>query len=187
MGSDGEASDGQPDVNFRQCLSCDNRFVPIRNSHRCCSAACNATKPKPSQSTGPPRSTKRSLPTSPSSDTPTFSKKGKTDLQQFIEENSAAAIDDLTKEELATRLFTAVGFLTDFPTSSVESLEDKVKTLSASLDSKETRILDLEEEIVQIKVSFADSILKLNLSTSPPPPSVQFRAFLCVCSSWPAY
>jgi hypothetical protein len=174
MGSDGEASDGQPDVNFRQCLSCDNRF------------ACNAAKPKLSQSTGPSRSSKRSLALSPGSDVPALSKKGKTDLQVFLEENSASAIDDLTKEELATRLFTAVGFLTDFPTSSVEALEAKVQTLSASLDTKETRILDLEEEIVNIKVSFADSILKLNLSSSPPP-SALFRAFLCVCSSWPAY
>jgi hypothetical protein len=169
MGSDGEASDGQPNNNFRNCLSCDKRFAARHNSHRCCSAACNAAKPKLSQSTGPSHSSKRSLALSPGSDVPALSKKGKTDLQLFIEENSASAIDDLTKEELATRLFTAVGFLTDFPTSSVESLEDKVQTLSASLVTKETRILDLEEEIVKIKVSFADSILKLNLSASPPP------------------
>ena len=170
MDSDGEASEGQPDNNLRQCLTCDKRFVARHKSHRCCSAVCNANKSRHSQSTGPSRSNKRSLALSPSSDVPALSKKGKTDLQLFLEENSDCAIQDLTKEELATRLFTAVGFLSDFPTSSVESLEDKVQTLSASLEISETRIFDLEEEIVKIKVSFADSILKLNLSASPPPP-----------------
>jgi hypothetical protein len=111
MGSDGEASHGQPNNNFRNCLSCDKRFAARHNSHRCCSAACNATKPKLSQFTGSSRSTNCSLALSPSSDVPALSKKGKTDLQLFIEENSAVAIQDLTKEELATRLFTAIGFL----------------------------------------------------------------------------
>jgi hypothetical protein len=45
-----------------------------------------------------------------------------------------------------------------------------VQILSATLKTKETRIFELEEKIVKIKVSFADSILKLNHFTTPPPP-----------------
>jgi hypothetical protein len=164
MGSDGEASDGQPNNNFRNCLSCDKRFAARHNSHRCCSAACNATKPKLSQSTGPSRSTKRSLALSPSSDVPALSKKGKTDLQLFIEENYHPRSNQ--RGTCHSPLYSD-RFLSDFPTTSVESLEDKVQTLSTSLDTQNTRIDDLEEEIVKIKVSFADSILKL----SHPPPS----------------
>ena len=46
----------------------------------------------------------------------------------------------------------------------MESLEDKVSQLATSLEERNARIYDLEEEIVNNKVSFANSILKLNQS-----------------------
>jgi hypothetical protein len=143
MSSDGEASDGQPDNNIRKCLSCNKRFFARQKNHRCCYSVCNATKSKLSQSAGSTRSSKLSLALSPSSDVSTLSKKGKTDLELFLEENSASAINDLSKEDLSSRLFTAIGFLSYFDSSSVESLKDKVHILSTSLETNETRIFEL--------------------------------------------
>jgi hypothetical protein len=62
-----------------------------------------------------------------------------------------------------------------------------VQILSATLKTKETRIFELEEKIVKIKVSFADSILKLNHFATPlPPPCSTGPSYASVARSQPA-
>ena len=65
----------------------------------------------------------------------------------------------------------------------MESLEDKVSQLATSLEERNARIYDLEEEIVNNKVSFANSILKLNQSVVSSPPVVSGQTYASVARS----
>jgi hypothetical protein len=90
---------------------------------------------------------KRSLDLSPSSEVSSQSKKGKTDIDLFLEENSVTSVYVLSKDVLESRLLTALGFLHGFSSvsPSVESLEDKVSQIATSLEEKNALICDLEE------------------------------------------
>ncbi|EFX67342.1 hypothetical protein DAPPUDRAFT_261693 [Daphnia pulex] len=163
-------------------------FTVKQKNHRCCSSLCNANKSKSSQSTpleSNPTGSKRSFALSPSSEVASQSKKGKTDFDRFLDENTASTIPALSKDELVSRLLTAVGFLHSFSNVSptVASLEDKVLKLSTSLEEKNDLICDLEEEIVNNKVSFANSILKLNQSAVSSPTCASGQTYASVARS----
>lgn len=98
-------------------------------------------------------------------------KKGRPDLELFLRENSMQSINELSRDDLVSHLCTAVSFLHDqwnFLTPHVvEALEDSVENLTASLETKDRRIEQLEAEIVSIKVFFADAVLSLKSVESP--------------------
>lgn len=128
---------------------------------------------------------KRSFALLPSSEIASQSKKGKTDFGRFLDENTASTIPALSKDELVSRLLTAVGFLHYFSNVSqtVATLDDKVLKLTTSLDEKNDLICDLGEEIVNNKVSFANSILKLNQYPVSSPTCVSGQTYASVARS----
>jgi hypothetical protein len=65
----------------------------------------------------------------------------------------------------------------------VESLEDKVSQLATALEEKNALICDLKEGIVNNKVCFANSILKLNQSAFSSHTSVSGQTYASVARS----
>lgn len=64
----------------------------------------------------------------------------------------------------------------------VSVLESKVASLSSDLEIQEDQVKCLKDEAVQMKVTFADCVLKLQLASPPPspPPPVKPAHFFLV-------
>jgi hypothetical protein len=94
-------------------------------------------------------------------------KKSKYDpISTFIAELPAATILSLSKTELISRLTAALSLLENNLVD-ISHLESKVSQLSDDLDDQDNQIRRLNDEAVQMKVAFADSVFCLQRSSSP--------------------
>jgi hypothetical protein len=94
-------------------------------------------------------------------------KKSKYDpISTFIAELPAATILSLSKSELVSRLSAALSLLENNLVD-ISDLESKVSQLSDYLDDQDNQIRRLNDEAVQMKVAFADSVFRLQRSSSP--------------------
>lgn len=165
--SDGGASSGTPGSN-RQCLHCNKVFQIVHKGHRCCSTECTKARhalnrqsaSAASANTGKEqKSNKRKKDVQPADATGT--KKSKNDpVSTFLAGQNAADIQQLSQAELVERLISAISLLEN-QRDDVLELEAKFSRLQDDIDEQASQIRSLEEEAVQSKIFFADTVLKL--------------------------
>ncbi|EFX62974.1 hypothetical protein DAPPUDRAFT_119650 [Daphnia pulex] len=161
----------------RHCLHCNKIFQAVHNGHRCCSADCTKARQalnRQSTNSSSAPVNKASKPAKRKKDTESPEKadqngvkKSKYDpISTFIAELPAATILSLSKTELVSRLTAALSLLENNLVD-ISHLESKVSQLSDDLDDQDNQIRRLNDEAVQMKVAFADSVFCLQRSSSP--------------------
>jgi hypothetical protein len=161
----------------RHCLHCNKIFQAVHNGHRCCSADCTKARQalnRQSTNSSSASVNKASKPAKRKKDTESPEKadqngmkKSKYDpISTFIAELPAATILSLSKTELISRLTAALSLLENNLVD-ISHLESKVSQLSDDLDDQDNQIRRLNDEAVQMKVAFADSVFCLQRSSSP--------------------